>query len=96
MTPSHPYRKGTDPCWGKDHHSLPRPQFGPSPLPIHRRFALFGGWLEDKSYGWHAHLGSFATMLEVQAASSPYKVEGRWYQVVDLQSGLILEQGPNQ
>jgi len=60
-----------------------------------KRFALFGGDHYYPEGGWDDFIWTFATLEEARAAGKRlsskaeyYQID--WYQVVDLQSGVLL------
>lgn len=58
------------------------------------KFMLLGGYLLDKVYGLHSLIGSFSTLAEAQAAAAAFRFDGKWYQIVNLDSLSIVESWP--
>lgn len=58
------------------------------------KFMLLGGYLLDKVYGLHSLIGSFNTLAEAQAAAAAFRFDGKWYQIVNLDSLSIVESWP--
>lgn len=57
-------------------------------------YALLGGYLIDNVHGWHSLLGLFETLADVQYYSQTCRLPGKWFQIVDLSGGAIIESWP--
>lgn len=57
----------------------------------HTLYALLGGYLQDRVYGWHAFIGVFVTLEEARDSAEMCRLQGKWYQIVHLTDCRVVE-----